>query len=217
MLRFYQRLSLSLIAVSVAALPSVALAQGAAITDMTDARVAASQKVLQRFATSHLRSDLTSAAEVLFSASSIRAVATENLVTNRRKLVAAYANVLHEIEGQYDSTYDPADPKNLTHLCVSPPQEPSGRRLPCGADPNDISDPSTRATYLAAIQAENAKIQRRINYHDVFVLDEEAMGHLKVLLQTYRAKAAPDAGALDQIVRGAGVSDARRAKIDAMF
>jgi hypothetical protein len=210
-------LLLSLTAVSFAAVPAIAWAQVSVAADTIDTRIAATHKALQRFATSHLRSDLKSAFYALISAGMIRVVASDDLVTNRRKLVAAYATVLYEIDGQYDPTFDPDDPKNQVHFCVSPPQEPSGRRSPCGADPNDIPDPSTRAAYLAAIQAENAKIQRHNNYVDVNNLDQSVMGHLQYLLQAYRTEAPPDSNTLNQIVRGAGLSDARRAKINAMF
>lgn len=189
-------------------------AQAANGGDQTDARIAAALAGFHRFRTSRSVTDLRASSRALFSAIDQRALRTGDVGEHRRSVVAAYAQVLRQIDGLADPAFDPNE---LPSPCVIPPREPSGRRLPACADPNDIVDSATRARYVAAIDANSAKIERRNTQAAVSLAADETTSLLEIVLQRFRNRAPADTAALDDILRSAGLSDARRAKIHAMF
>jgi DnaJ-domain-containing protein 1 len=98
-----------------------------------------------------------------------------------------------------------------------PPREASGRQLPSCADPQDLTDPAARAAYVAALQANELKTERASRYQELRNIDDDAMLSLRLNLADFHAVTRSDSANLDGILRDAGLSDARRAKIDAMF
>jgi hypothetical protein len=187
-------------------------ARGAVTTDQTEARITTALTGLQRFRSSHSIDDLKATSYALFSAVDLREIQAKDLVTRRRSVVTAYAQVLRQIESLSDPAFNPNE---LPTLCVSPPREPDGRQLPACADPKEISDPATRAAYVTALDANSANIRRRNAQARLYVLADETTSVLELVLRRFHSRAQPDATALDDILRRAGVSDIRRAKIDA--
>jgi hypothetical protein len=188
---------------------------------MSASRTASALQDLQRFKSSHSLEDLKSAVYTMFGATSLDALTPENFVTQRRSLVQAYADILKTIEQSYDPTFDPANRNDLPQNCIAPPREAGGHQLPSCADPNDLKDPVARATYAAALQANDLKNKRAIRYQQLKNIDDVAMSNLSATLDLLRSVApdgtGPDFAALDAILRQVGLSDARRTKIDAMF
>ncbi len=190
------------------------LAQGSGLPDKTEARIAAAMTGLQRFQSSRSIEDLRATSHALFSAVNLHDIRAEDLVTRRRSITIAFAQVLHQMESLSDPAFDPND---LPWLCVTPPREPNGRQLPACADPKVIADPAIRAEYAAAIDANSAKIARGNAQAKLYLLEDETTGLLAIVLSRFRPRAPSDAAALDGILRRAHISDARRAKIDASF
>ncbi|HTX59168.1 MAG TPA: hypothetical protein VMH02_05770, partial [Verrucomicrobiae bacterium] len=154
----------------------------------------------------------------LTSAPDTATIKPKNIVSGRRTIVRAWAQVLRAIERSYDPTFNPNDPRNMPEECLIPPREPDGTQEPSCADPNDVRDPKARAAYTEAIRANDLKIERWNNYWSLKDRDDAAMTSLQMQLKLFREESAPpDFAALDRILRQAGLSDARRKEIDAMF
>lgn len=194
-------------------------AASAALTDdQTDARIASALQGLQRFHSSHSLDDLKASVGALTSAVDMPTIKPENYVARRRAVVRAWAQVLGAIERSYDPTFDPNNPNNTPEECLGPPREASGMQLPSCADPNDVQDPVARAAYIAALAANDLKIKRMTFYRNLHNIDDGAMLSLRMNLDSFRRVMTPsDSAALDRILRQAGLSDARRTEIDAMF
>jgi hypothetical protein len=78
-------------------------------------------------------------------------------------------------------------------------------------------DPAARAAYVAALQANERKIARANHYQELRNIDDDAMLSLRLNLGSFHTITRADTAKLDGILRAAGLSDARRATIDAMF
>jgi hypothetical protein len=193
----------------------------AATAGQTDAQIAVALQALQRYDSSGSLSDLTSAVSTMDGTVNLDALTPQNFVARRRALVQAWAQILKSIEQSYDPTYNPNDPSNIPQPCVTPPPDANGARLPGCSNPNAIQDPSARAKYLAAIEANKQVTQRWNNYWGLVKLDLRAMRVLQMSLQLLQSVAPDGEGAdftaLDAIVQQAGISQARRAKIDGFF
>lgn len=193
----------------------------AATAGQTDAQIAVALQALQRYDSSGSLSDLTSAVSTMDGTVNLDALTPQNFVARRRALVQAWAQILKSIEQSYDPTYNPNDPSNIPQPCVTPPPDANGARLPGCSNPNVIQDPSARAKYLAAIEANKQVTQRWNNYWGLVKLDLRAMRVLQMSLQLLQSVAPDGEGAdftaLDAIVQQAGISQARRAKIDGFF
>lgn len=195
-----------------------AAASGAAPKkDQTKARVASALQGLQRFYGSHSLEDLHATVDVLTSAVDMTTIKRKNLIARRRTVVQAWAQVLREVELSYDPSFDPSNPNDRPATCLVPPREASGRQLPSCADPQDLTDPAARAAYVAALQANELKTERASRYQELRNIDDDAMLSLRLNLADFHAVTRSDSANLDGILRDAGLSDARRAKIDAMF
>lgn len=180
-------------------------------------QIGTSMQGLQRYNTSRSLDDLDATVRTLVSVVDIPHIAPRHYLARRHAIVRAWAQVLRTIELSYDPTFDPKDPKSRPFICVSPPREASGRILmPC-ADPNDIEDPQARAAYIAAIEVNRRKRERSNFQMRLRNIDDAAMLGLQFNLASFRRVAPPDSTALDAILRESGISDERRAKIDAML
>ena len=188
----------------------------ATVPNATSTRIDLSSQALARFASSHSMSDLRSAVDALDGTIDIGNLTPENFISTRRAIVGAYARVLKAIEQSYDPTFNPSNPADLPEVCVKAPEG-----LPSCTDPMDVKNAQARAAYVAAIQANALKANRAARYQQLYNLDQGAMVGLSMSLDLLRKVAptniGPDFAALDGILRQAGLSDARRAKIDAMF
>jgi hypothetical protein len=182
--------------------------------DQTESRIAAAMAGLHRFQSSHSNDDLRATAHALFSAIDQRALRLGDVPRHRRSVVAAYAQLLAQIDGLSDPTFDRSE---LPMLCATPPREPNGRQLPACADPKDISDSATRAQYVAAIDANSVKIQRRNAQAALHLLGDETTSLLEIVLRRFHIRVPSDTAALDDILRRAGLSEARRSMIHSMF
>jgi hypothetical protein len=183
-------------------------------SDQTESRIAAAMAGYQRFQSTHSIEDLRATSHALYSAIDQRALITGDVVGHRRSVLAAYARVLQQIDAISDPAFNPSE---LPSLCVTPPREPSGRQLPACADPKDISDPATRAQYAAAVNANAAKLERRNAQARVYLVGDETMSLLEIVLRRFHSRASADTTALDDILRRAGLSEARRSRIHSMF
>jgi hypothetical protein len=194
---------------------SIAAAQ---TVDRTDARTAVAIQSLERYRSTRSLADLGDAIRILTSALDTTYMKSSEYVSERRAIVRAWSMVLVAIERAYDPTFNPEDPRNIPETCVSPPVEADGSvQRPC-TDPSAITDPKARAAYIAAIKANDLKIQRMRTYRDVHNLDEAAMLSLRMNLASFKAvRAQSDDAALEQILRQSGISEARRRKIEAML
>ncbi|HEY0381949.1 MAG TPA: hypothetical protein VGC72_07095 [Candidatus Elarobacter sp.] len=182
--------------------------------DQTESRIVAAMAGFHRFPSSRSIEDLRATSRALFSAIDQRAIRRGDVLRHRRTVVAAYAQVLQRIDALSDPAFDPSE---LPSACVAPPREPDGRQLPACADPKDIQDVATRAQYVAAINANSAKIQRRNTQARIYLLGDETANLLELVLSRFRSRAPSDSVALDEILRRAGLSEARRSKIHSMF
>jgi hypothetical protein len=172
-----------------------------------ETHIANSSAALQRFAASHSFADLRTAADEMGFAGDVNEFKPQTFIAQRRTLVRGWANVIRAIEQSYDPTYDPNDPANRLYW-----------GLP---DPQSIQDPKVRASAVAALAANQRNIERSAYHRQVWVLDRQAQTGLHLTLDLLR-KVEPDGtpsdfAALDGILQQAGISSARRAKIDAMF
>lgn len=176
-------------------------------SDELSTHVDGSSRALQAYARSHAFSDLRAAVNEMEAAVNLHALKPDTFVNQRRTLVRGWAQVLKAIERSYDPTYDPNDPNN--------------RPISGLPDPQGISDPKERAWAVAALAANPKKLERASYYHDLSIIDLRAQTLLKTSLDLFRKVepdgTPPDFAALDGIVQRAGLSSARRTKIDAMF
>jgi hypothetical protein len=185
--------------------------------DQSEARIAAAMAHFERFRSSNSLADLRSASEGLSSAADPRTIKPSEIVARRRSIVSGFAQVLRQIELQTDPSFDATKPDSRPPGCLIPPEEPSGRTLPACADPNAISDPATRAKYVAAIKANNVKVERFNKSISLYNLDNETMLNMETVLHVFHARTPSDGPAIDNILRQTGLSEARRLKIDAMI
>lgn len=180
-----------------------------------------SAQALQRYETSHSLNDLETATAAMEGSVDVQSLTPYNFIATRRNFVQGYANVLAAIEKAYEPGYDPLDPKNRPHGCVTPPQEPDGRSLPPCTDPKEIHDAKAREQYVVAINADRVKTERELRYNRIMGLELRAMSVLRVELSVFRDIApegiSADYAAIDSILRRAGLSEAHRSKIDAML
>lgn len=191
-----------------------AVAYAATTTDNTQASIASRMQGLNRFYVSHSLDDLQSTVYTLVSSLNFTTMKPQDYVAHRRTIVRAWASVLAAIQGEYPKDFDPNNINDLPTNCVPPP----GGHYPCGVDPNDISDANVRAQYISAIAANKAKLQRAQLYHRLQVLDMVAMTGLEVNLRDFQKRGAPpDAAALDDILRAAGLTHARIMHIQSMY
>jgi hypothetical protein len=182
--------------------------------DQTESRITAAMAGVHRFQSSHSIDDLRATSNALISAIDQRAIRTGDVRAHRRSVVAAYAQVLQQLEAISDPSVDPSE---RPMLCITPPREPSGRQLPSCADPKDISDPATRAQYIAALNANSMKTQRLNAQARIENLAGDTTSLLEIALGRFHTRTPPDTAALDDILRRAGLSEARRSKIHSMF
>src|SRR6185312_9538087 len=136
--------------------------------------------------------------------------------TQRRALVQGWANILRAIEQSYDPTFDVE-----AHLSCPVPLEANGQQsLPC-SDPSVIQDRRARVSYAASLAAYRSYVHREDQYERLGLLDRRAMSILEMSLDLFRKVAPrgtqPDFVALDRILEQAGITLARRTKIDAML
>lgn len=189
-----------------------------AVPSITQTRINLSSHALTRFKSSDSLKDLHSAVEFLDGTIDTTSLTPNNFIATRRALVEAWAAALKPIEESYDPTFDPKDPANVQYVCVAPPHIIGAE--PC-MSPDSIKDSKIRAAYIASINENEAKIRRWGHYLDVSQLDAHAMSSLEAALRLLNSIApqgvGPDFVALDDLIRRAGLSDARRTKIDAMF
>lgn len=189
----------------------------AAANDPTPARIAAAMQDLHRYTTSHSIADLRAAVSSMGGTADSATLTPANFISHRRDIVAAWAQILKAIEDSYDPTLD----VNAHFSCPAPPMDSDGtRHVPC-SNPAVIKDATARAKYIAELDAFNTHVQRLNRYQEIRNIDAWAMTSLSMSLDIFR-KVAPDGttadfAALDQILRRAGISDARRSTIDGMF
>jgi hypothetical protein len=193
--------------ISLAIAGSVTATAATPASDEVSAHVDGSSRALQIFARSHSLADLRSAVDEMEAAVNLHALKPDNFVAQRRTLVRGWAQLVKTIEQSYDPTYDPNDRNN--------------RPISGLPDPQSIPDPNGRAWAEAALAANSEKIRRASYYHDLLIIDMRAQTELKTSLDLFRKVepdgTLPDFAALDGILRQAGLSTARRTKIDAMF
>lgn len=188
---------------------------------ITSSHVTSSAQALQRYKTSHSLVDLEAATVAMEGSVDVELLTPENFIATRRNFVEGYATLLAAIERAYEPNYNPYDPKNMPDVCVQPPREPDGRMQPPCSDPNEVRDIRTREQYIAAIKANEIRREQARRYISILHLDERAMGILRLELGVFRDIApegvSADYAAIDSILQRAGLSSARRAKIDAML
>ena len=156
-------------------------------TDDVTVHTAGASRALQTYSRSHSIGDLRAAVYEMVAAGNLHALKPDTFVVQRRTVVRGWAQVLKAIEDSYDPTFDPADPKN-------------------------------RPVWQHATQQQLARMN---HYLDVQHVDMLAQSSLKVQLDQFR-KVEPDGtdadfAALDGILQHAGLSSARRMKINSMF
>jgi len=195
------------IAIVVIAEASRVVAQAPPTLDDANAHLAAASRAMQQFDASRAPADLRPAIDELTAASNtqvFRRLSAGAFVTQRRTLVAAWAEVLKRIQQSYDPAYDPHSRANWLVWGLPVPEY--------------VHDPQERAAVVAAIKANDEKAKRAGAWHDVMVVDVLAQAILRVVLSQLH-KVAPDGAgddfaALDAILRRAGLSDATRENID---
>ncbi len=88
-------------------------------------------------------------------------------------------------------------------------------------DPDQVADPTLRAQYASAVAANEQKRKNLSHYGAVHRLDNEATGLFAATISTLNQIAPEGAGAdfnaLDSILRSAGISENRMAKLDAIL
>lgn len=186
----------------------------ASINPKVQARVTNAMQELRTYNSTHSFPALKSAIETLANAVEPRLVSPDDYITFRRTIVEDWASILETIERSYDPTYNPTNPNDLPNDCVLP----DNRSVTCNVSPDQVQDPKERADYEARLEANAAKARRALQWHNVLVLDTEAMASMQADLQLFAAAGAPsDYAALDGIFRRARISKARMAKIDAIL
>lgn len=192
-------------------------ASAALPTNKTDTRVDASLQLLQRYKTSHSLDDLRATLYSLQSDVDLDAMTPDNFIDARRALVRGWAKLLKQVELAYDPTFDPS----RKFSCPLPESLPNaiGAR-PC-SDPSIIQDAQARAEYSKKLNDMRTQLKRAGDYQQLLNFDQLAMADLALTLNLLR-KVAPEAAgsdfpALDSVLQSAGLSEARRTKIDAML
>ena len=182
--------------------------------DQTSTRIATALGWFDRFQTSRSPEDLRKTAFELVKVADQRALRTGDVIGHRRSIVAAYAKVLQAADSLGDPSFDP---DQRPSSCVTPPREPNGRQAPACAAPSDVLDPTARAQYEAAIDANSAKIRYFNAQMQIVSVTNETMSLLGIVLHRFHTRAADDAAALDDILRKSGISASRREQIHAMY
>jgi len=177
-------------------------------TDELTAHVDASVQRVQAYTFSRSFADLRSAIDEMERAANLSGLRPETWVVQRRTFVRGWAQLLAAIEQSHDPTYDPNDPKDRPIMNLPEPQS-----FP--------DNPKTQAWAAVAIAANPKKLARAYYYHDLQIIDMRAQATMKAALDLWRRvepNGTPaDFEALDAILQQAGLSTARRTKIDAMF
>ena len=188
----------------------------ARLPDKNSSILAASMRALERYRSTGSLSDLQSSVNSLGVDMSV--IKSNEYVARRRALIGAWARIIRTIDTSYDPKYNPSDANERGSMCLVPPREASGVQRPSCADPNAIQDPEAREKYIAELRANASKIKQTNFYYQLKNIDSAAMLSLQMQLRGFRNAHAPDDfSALDSILRKAGLSDTRRAAIDAMF
>jgi hypothetical protein len=188
----------------------------APVGDTTAVGVSHAMQQLRAFESAHSFTELNDAITSLYTSLNLAqgGIVPANYVARRRTYVQAWAQILKTIEQSYDPTFDPKNPVDLPSICLMSPQATS----PTCFDYKSIKDPVARTKMIAAIQANNVKREKAAYWTHLVLADQDAMASLDMQLKEFRtAGAPPDIRALDAIILQAGISDARRAKLDAMF
>ncbi len=177
------------------------LTSNATVPMATTSRIGVSAAALSRYAQTHALSDLRSAILGLSGTINPYSLTPQNFSATRRSLVQAWAPVIKAIESAYEPGYDPSDPKNVPSFCAPPPT------------------PNQALCTQAMVQQNDEKRRHWDQYADVHRLDNLAMGLFRVSIQTLNEIAptgeGADFNALDSILRNAGISESRMAKLDA--
>jgi hypothetical protein len=184
-------------------------------SDETERRLTAALEGLQTFNGSRSLEDLHRTINKLPSAVIISAIAPQDYAARRRETVQAWVSVFQALDKLIDPTFDPTNVHDLPQVCVVPPREPSGRRLPACANPADIPDEQTRNAYIAAIQANDAKIQRANLQGRLRVLEQQAAAGFQANLRTFQRVAPGDAPEVNSVIGSAGLSAAMQGKLRA--
>lgn len=188
------------------------------VPTITLTRISTSSQALEHFKSSRDIKDLQAAVSALDGTVDIETITPENFTTTRRSIVTAWANVFTVIDQAYDVHYNPHDPANVPALCVAPPHVAGAANC---MSPADIKDPAARASYVAAIKENNAKIIRWNHFAQLSQIDAQAMSSLGMTLRLMNSIAPEGVGAdftaLDRIIRAAGVTQSRETKIDQMI
>lgn len=189
-------------------------------TTRLDAARSAVDAGLAQYRSTHAQSVLLSTIYTMSGALDIGELTPSNFVPARRALVQSWARIIAVTEASYDQTFNPQDPANIPENCEIPPRE-GNVQLPSCADPKDVKDPRARAVYEAEIAKNNEVTKRWNTYQQMTHIDRLATTSLRAELDLLRKiqpdGTSPDFAALDDIVRRAGVSDARRRVIDTFF
>lgn len=193
-------------------------APSATVPSAAARHISASATALNRYASTHALSDLQAAIEGLSGTVNAYSLNPQNFGPTRRALVQAWAPVLKAVESAYDPSYDPNSPENIPTSCVMPPPVPNATRC---MDPDQVADPTLRAQYASAVAANEQKRKNLSHYGAVHRLDNEATGLFAATISTLNQIAPEGAGAdfnaLDSILRSAGISENRMAKLDAIL
>jgi len=187
---------------------------------VVEMRLSSAMTGLDRFRTTGSVDELARTSHDLRSSlnhSDLLSLSASDLLMLRRQYVANYAELFNAIEGLEDPAFVESDDRYRPLLCVMPPREPNGHQAPSCADPSEIADPMTRATYVAALQAnadrtKQINLQRHLRY-----IDDEVTVELKLVLQKFRGRTPNDTPALDGILTRAHVRDSRKSAIHAMY
>jgi hypothetical protein len=172
------------------------LGAGSDVPEMTVTRIAQSRADLARYASSHALDDLEAAVADLDGTIDLDDLSGENFTATRRMLVQAWSTALKAVEGAYDPTFDPNDPKNRFPGCMPSPA------------PAPVSCPDA--------------VNRRWQYYEqVSRIDRRTAVGLEMSLKLLNSVAPAGYGfdydALDRILQQSGISKARRAEIDQAF
>lgn len=184
------------------------------------ARMSTAMEGLLRFKQSGDFEDILRASHDLRGAmgfSELTTFSANDLLSLRRVYVTDYTQLLAAIDRLEDPAFVATDDRYRPRICFMPPREPNGHQAPPCADPNEITDPATRAAYVAALQA-NAERNRQIGeQRRLRGYEEEVTSEFQVLLKSFHWHVPDDTAALDAIVRGAGIRETKKAAILAMM
>ena len=139
-----------LISALVLLLPSIANAATVA-DDAVNAKVEQALNQLRSFDVTHAAADIGDAILSMQTALNINDMTVEGFTFERRRLAFGYATLLKHIEGAYDASYNPMDPKNVYYVPCAPPPPDYHGGVPCPSL-QEIRDPKVRAEYAEAIR-----------------------------------------------------------------